>query len=297
MQRRTFIKATSGLAAAGLVSTLARPLLAIPQDSKYKSTIGLQLYTVRNQMAEDAKATLKAVADAGYKQVELMDTSTAAELLPICNDLDLKVTSSFMNWEAICRPEKDGVPTVDEIVEQAAQAKLKHLVFGYVGKGHRETVDHYKQLSEAANKLGEKCNAVGIKLCYHNHAFEFEKIDGEKTGFDLFMELLDNSLCKFELDVFWAKIGGWDPFETLNKLNGRVTQVHLKDLKKDTPVIYDEGQVPQDAFKELGNGSIDMAKVLVVAEQIGAEQCHVEQDQSPNPIESIGQSMKHLKSI
>ena len=73
--------------------------------------------------------------------------------------------------------------------------------------------------------------------------------------------------------------------------------MHLKDLKVGTKVFYDEGQVPHDAFKELGSGSIDMAKVLKVAETIGVEQCHVEQDQSPDPIQSIGQSIAHLNSL
>ena len=96
MQRRTFFKATSTIAAAGLVGTLARPVLAISQDSKYKDTIGLQLWTVRNQMAEDKKKTLKAVADAGYKQVELGDTNTAAEIVPIAKDLGMNVTSCLL---------------------------------------------------------------------------------------------------------------------------------------------------------------------------------------------------------
>ena len=296
MPRRRFIKATSGFTAAGLVASLSKPLLAFPQESMYKDTIGLQLWTVRDQIKANKKKTLKAVADAGYKQVELMDVTDAKDQLPICNELGLKVTSAFMNWEAICKPGKK-VPSLDSIAEAAAAAGLKHLVFGYIGKGHREKADQYKSYAEIANKFGESLKKSDIQLCYHNHSFEFAKIDGEKTGYDLLIERLDNEKCKFELDVFWAKIAGWDPIETMEKLQGRVSQVHLKDLKKGTPVIFDEGQVPHEAFKELGNGSIDMAKVLAKAQEIGVEQCHVEQDQSPDPIDSIGQSIKHFNSI
>ena len=296
MRRRTFIKATSGMTAAGLVASLARPLMAFPQESMYKDTIGLQLWTVRNQIKENKKKTLKAVADAGYKQVELMDVLDAKEQLPICNDLGLKVTSAFFNWQAICKPEKK-VPTLDSIADTAAAAGLKHLVFGYIGKGHREKADQYKSYAETSNKFGELLKKSGIQLCYHNHSFEFAKVDGEKTGYDLLIELIDAEKCKFELDVFWAKVGGWDPIETLEKLKGRVSQVHLKDLKKDTPVSYDEGKVPHEAFKELGNGTIDMTKILAKSQEIGVEQCHIEQDQSPDPIDSIGQSIKHFNSI
>lgn len=298
MKRRTFLKTTTSLAATGLVGSLASPLLAIPAKSKFKQTIGLQLWTVRNQMAKDKKATLKAIKDAGYYQVELGDVADAKELLPICKDLGLKVTSSFMNWQAIVDPKAKDVPSLPSIVEDAKKADLKHIVFGYIAKGHRETADQYKSHAETANKFGEMCNKAGMKLCYHNHSFEFAKLDDKgTTGFDLLMKHFDNDKCKFELDVFWAQIGGWDALKTLAKLKGRVSQVHLKDLLKGTPVIYDEGKVPHEAFKELGNGTIDMAKVLKISEEIGVEQCHVEQDQSPDPIVSIGQSLKHLHSI
>ena len=297
MLRRRFIQTTSGIAAAGLVSSLARPLWAFPQESIYKETIGLQLWTVRNQIKKNKKKTLKAVADAGYKQVELIDVIDAKEQLPICKDLGLQVTSAFMNWEAICKPKSRKIPTLESIAEAAAAAELKHLVFGYIGKGYREKADQYKSYAETANEFGELLKKSDIQLCYHNHSFEFAKIEGEKTGYDFLIEHLDNEKCKFELDVFWAKIGGWDPIETMDTLAGRISQVHLKDLKKDTPVIYNEGKVPKNAFKELGNGSIDLVKILAKAEEIDVEQCHVEQDHSPDPIASVGQSIKYFNSI
>ena len=107
-------------------------------------------------------------------------------------------------------------------------AGLKHLVFGYIGKGHREQIDQYKQHAEAANKFGEKCKASGIKLCYHNHAFEYEKLTDDsgadgKCGYDILIDELDKEFCSFELDVFWSAIAGWDPIETLRKLKGRVS--------------------------------------------------------------------------
>ncbi len=102
---------------------------------------------------------------------------------------------------------------------------------------------------------------------------------------------------KFEIAVFWVKIGGLNPLKTMRQLKGRVSQVHLKDLLKGTKTQHDEGQVPHDAFKELGAGTIDMGKVMKVAAEIGAEQCHVEQDQSPAPLTSIATSLKHLRGL
>jgi sugar phosphate isomerase/epimerase len=299
MQRRTFLK-TSAMATgfAALSHSLAQPLFAMNQDSKFFDNIGLQLWTVRDQIAEDTAATLKAVKDAGYAQVELSAVMGSDEIIKVCDEIDLNYTSSFINWNSVLHPSQKDASRLEDIVAKAKELGLKHLVFGYIGKGSRETVDQMKKAAEASNKLGEMCNEADIKLCYHNHAFEFEKLEGgELTGFDVLMNEFDNDLCKFELDVFWAELGGWDPIETLKKLDGRVTQVHLKDLKKDTPTIYDEGKVPHEAFEEVGDGSIDMVKVMKVAAEIGAEQCHVEQDQSPDPIASIGQSYEYLKKV
>ena len=304
IQRRNFLKSSfSFLGGTALATTLAQPLLAYFQDkaNPYSDSIGLQLWTVRNPLEKDREKTLKAVADAGYKQVELMDTTQAKELLPICKDLGLKVTSSFMNWNSICSTGAADAPSLKQILEQSVSAGLKHLVFGYIGKGHREKIDQYKQHADAANKFGEKCKAAKIRLCYHNHAFEFETLADKnangKCGFEILIDELDKDLCPFELDVFWSAIGGWDPIATLKKLKGRVSQVHLKDLKAGTPTIYDEGKVPAEAFEELGDGTIDIAKVIQVSSEIGVEQCHVEQDQSPDAIESIGQSLKHFNQL
>ncbi len=294
MQRRTFVKAAC---ATGLATILNRPLWALPSDSRYMKTIGLQLYTLRNQLANDVPGTLKAVADAGYHQVELMDVVTGEEIFQTAVDVGLKVTSAMINWQSLVNPGGEGVPSFQETLDVAVKQELKYLVIPYVGKGSRETVDKLKTLSRRANRAGEACRKAGIQLCYHHHSFEFEKLSDGQTGWDVFVKEFDPQLVKFEIDVFWAAIGGNDPVETIQGLKGRVAQLHLKDLLKGTPTIYDESKVPHEAFKEVGNGIIDWTAVLAAGEAAGVAQCHVEQDQSPDPIVSIGQSMQNLKTL
>lgn len=294
MLRRSFLKSTT---AAALTASLGRTLAAMPQDTKYLKTMGLQLWTVRNQMKEDEKATLKAVAKAGYKQVELMSTLKSDSIVKTAKDNGMKVTSAFIDWQSLGKPNAKDAPSFDKILEKGKAIGVKHLVFGYIGKGERETVDHFKRHADVANKAGEKCLKAGIQLGYHNHSFEFAKLDGGKTGFEVLVKEFDPKLVKFELDVFWVKIGGLDPIKTLQSLKGRVSQVHLKDLIKGAKTQYDEGKVPHEAFKECGAGTIDMAKVMKVAAEVGVQQCHVEQDQSAAPLESITASMKHLRGL
>lgn len=294
MQRRQFIQSVSALSLAAFSSNFS---FALPSDHRFVKQIGLQLWTVRNQIAANMPDTIKAIAAAGYYQIELSDVMKSDEITKAAEASGLHYNSSFIDWNVIGQPNLKDVDSVDRVVEKAHAMKLKHLVFGYIGKGHRETSDHYRRHAENANKAGEKCRAAGIQLNYHNHSFEFAKLPDGSTGFDVFVKEFDKELVKFELDVFWVQIGGRDAIETINQLTGRIAQLHLKDLKKGTPVITDEGAVPADAFKELGAGTINMAAVVKAGDAAGVEQCHVEQDQSDDPIRSIDQSMKHLKMI
>ena len=179
MHRRTFLKSATG---AALTMSLGRTLAALPKDSPYLKTIGLQLWTVRNQMQADEKATLKAVANAGYKQVELMKTLGSDSIVKTAKDLGMNVTSAFIDWQSLGKPSAKKAPSFDKILEQAKAYDLKHLVFGYIGKGERETVDHFKRHAAAANKAGEKCHKAGIQLSYHNHSFRVREVGWRQDG-------------------------------------------------------------------------------------------------------------------
>jgi sugar phosphate isomerase/epimerase len=102
---------------------------------------------------------------------------------------------------------------------------------------------------------------------------------------------------KFEIDVFWVKAGGVDPVALIQKLPGRVSQLHLKDLKDGLKLPAYSTGVPKDAFQELGDGIISMEPIIVAAKAAGVEHCHVEQDQSPDPLASIKQSMEYLRKL
>jgi sugar phosphate isomerase/epimerase len=161
--------------------------------------------------------------------------------------------------------------------------------------GNRGSLDAYKKVAENANKAAEKAKAVGIQLGYHNHAFEFQPKEGGKCGFDIFTAEFSKDM-KFEIDVFWVKVANIEPAELIAKLAGRVSQLHLKDLKAGIK-LPEFGNLPQDAFKELGNGIIAMEPILAAAEKAGVVHCHVEQDHSPDPLASIKQSTAYLGKL
>ena len=167
----------------------------------------------------------------------------------------------------------------------------------YLAQHDRGTsLDHYKALGETLNSAAEKAKAAGLGFAYHNHAFEFEPMEGS-TPLEAILGASDAELVQLELDVFWVSITGNDPAETLRKYAGRVPLTHLKDKADGTPQAYKEGQA-KETFKEVGNGVIDFGGVLAACGEAGVEHFFVEQDQTPgDPLASLKQSIDYLRGL
>lgn len=293
MNRRHFLRSS-------LAASLALPfsVRALEADNPYRKNIGIQLYTLRNQIKEDLPGTIKAVAEAGYRQVEPygFPDDTAQKLIAAARDNGMEANSSHFAWESVTNPEKAGVPEFKAILDQAKEAGLSHLVIPYLHGDNRKTLDDYKRVADRCSAGAMAAKQVGIQLSYHNHAFEFQPLDDAgKTGYDVFVESFAPEM-EFEIDVFWVKAGGVEPADLIRKLSNRVSQLHLKDLKEGL-TLPEFGKLPNDAFQELGDGIISMEPILEAAAEANVAHCHVEQDQSPDPIASIRQSMEHLRSL
>ncbi|MBT4224572.1 MAG: sugar phosphate isomerase/epimerase [Opitutae bacterium] len=289
MNRRYFLQTS-------LVSSIALPAFALDNDNPYRKAIGIQLYTLRNQIKNDVKGTLGGVAKAGYKQVEAYGfDGTASDMILAAKDNGLKVNSTHFAWESVTNSGKKGVPDFDKILEGALKLGITHLVIPYLHARERNGLDGYKRVAENCNKAAIKAKTAGIQLAYHNHAFEFAPQDGGRTGFDVLKAEFASEM-HFEVDVFWVRVGGVSPVKLLQELKGRVSQIHLKDLKKGMK-LPNYGGVPKDAFQALGDGIIPMEPIIKAAGRIGVAHCHVEQDHSPDPVSSVKQSLQYLKSL
>lgn len=291
MKRRQFLGAT----AAATIAISTPRLWALDPNNQYRKEIGIQLYTLRNQIDKDVKATLQSVADAGYQQVELYGFPDCQPMIDAAQAAGLAIHSTHFAWNSVVNPDDKGVPPFSEIIDKANQAGLKHLVIPYLEDRNRKSLDDYRQLAERCNKAAEQCKQAGIQLAYHNHAFEFKPMKDGKTGYEVLIEEFSPDM-HFEVDVFWIKVGGKDPVDMIRRLKGRVSQLHLKDLNSSiaTP---NYGGIPNEAFEELGDGVIPVEPIIDAAAEAGVKICHVEQDQSPDPLASIRQSMDHLRSL
>lgn len=290
MNRREFL--TSTTLAAIVASPMARALEA---DNAYRRNMGLQLYTLRNELAKDTPGTIKAVAAAGYRQGEMFGFPNCDPVIAAARASGLGLHSTHFEWDTVVNPKDAGYSDFQRIIEKALKTGLTHLVIPYLADKDRTTLDDYKRVAGHANQAAALAKKAGLQLSYHNHAFEFKPHEGGRTGFDVFMAEFGPDV-HFELDIFWVKVGGVEPLDLIRKLAGRVSQVHLKDLKAGL-TLPNFGGVPNDAFQELGDGIIPMEPILIAAKAAGVKHCHVEQDQSPDPLASIRQSMEYLKKL
>lgn len=291
MNRRQFIQASTG---AAFFSGTSATLYALAKDDVYRNNIGLQLYTLRDQLKQDASGTMKVMAEAGYKQAELFGFPNCDDLVRAAHDHGLAIHSSHFEWESAVNPSDQGFSDFKKIIEKAKDLRLGHLVVPYLHDKDRRSINGYKRIAENLNKAASLAKEAGIQLSYHNHSFEFAPLEGS-SGYEVFMKEFDSEM-KFEIDVFWVQAAQMNPVELIQKLKGRVSQLHLKDLKQGLQLpIY--GGMPKEGFKELGKGCIAMEPIIEAGRAAGVIHCHVEQDQSPNPLASIKESISYLKSL
>ncbi len=253
-------------------------------DAKNKK-IGVQLYTLRDAISKDAKGSLKRVAELGFGEVENfgyngkffgMDASTYKTLL---GDLGMTAPSGHYMYGNILNGW-------EKAVEDAKAIGHDYMVLAYLTPPERKSLDDYKKIAENLNKAGEVCKKAGIQLCYHNHEFEFEAMNGQ-LPFDILTGETDAGLVKIELDLYWAMVAGQDPVALFKKHKGRIALWHVKDMDK----------TPKKNFTEVGNGVIDFTTIFKNAKTSGMKHFFVEQDVCPgSPFDSISQSIGYIKS-
>lgn len=279
MKRREFIT-QSALALAGTawgVDAMAK---------KKAGAIGLQLYTLRQVINQDVKGTLKQLAAWGYKELEtygynngMLFGMKSKEFTDYVSSLGMKVVSGHYgldvvrgNWE--------------QAVNDAKEAGQEFVVVPWIVEAER-TMDGYKKICGELNKAGEVANKYGLRMGYHNHAFEFEKV-GSELAFDMMLRELDPKMVGMELDIYWVVRAGKDPLEYFKKHPGRFEQWHVKDMDK----------TDNNKNADVGTGTIDFKALFAKAKQSGMKHFYIEQESYPiDPMTSTKNSIDNLKKI
>nr|WP_245802526.1 sugar phosphate isomerase/epimerase [Arenibacter palladensis] len=244
---------------------------------------GLALYTVRDNMGADAKATLMAVAEAGYKNIEAAGykdgkfyNMSPKDFQKLLKEIGLTPISTHQGGVTL--------ENADNMIADVKAAGFKYFVIPVPPMGLR---DDYKQLAIVLSTLGEKCHKAGLKLLYHNHDFEFKKGNEGIVTIDYLLENTDPKYVNFQMDLFWVTKAGEDPVAYFKKYPGRFKMWHVKDMDS-------EGK-----FAPVGKGQINFSDILAQKKLSGMEYYMVEQDKTFDitPLEAIKISHKGLIEI
>ena len=269
--------------------------------------VAVQVYSVRDSAEANLADTLRKIKEMGYDGVEfaglygyapeyIKGLIDALELIPVSAHIPL-----------------------DEMLEDPHKTFAAYQTIGvkfaavpYVTPERRPGAEKFFETIDEIAKIGAIAKQYGITLLYHNHDFEFKKVDGE-YGLDILYSKVPKDYLETELDTCWVNVGGEVPAEYIAKYSGRTPVVHLKDfyMTGNLPkhlyqlIGINEGEVEEDTestfeFRPVGHGMQDMPAILAAAEASGAQYVVVEQDEPSmglSRMDSIKTSREYLKSL
>jgi len=246
-----------------------------------KIPIGLQLYTLRDDMEKDFAGTLQKVAAIGYGFVELAGYGglSVRELSSLLADNHLQVAGSHIALDAL---EGD----LHKVIQENLTLGNSYIVVPYLAEERRQTSDDYKKLAEILSGIGETLQTANMTLCYHNHDFEFKPLEGGQLGEDVLLENSDPLFVKIEVDAYWILKAGQDPVAFVKKHTGRVPIIHLKDR-----------DLTDGSFAPVGTGDLPLDALIAAAGEIGTQYLLVEQDICKGPaLDAVTLSYNNLKA-
>jgi sugar phosphate isomerase/epimerase len=282
MNRRTFLS-TVGLAAA--VPHLARALRpgSMTSTPRRLRRVGIQLYTLRDDARRDLERTLGDIAQAGYKDVELLSSMNnfgmpPARLRAILDRNGLRAPSTHVGREAF-----------DDLDRQIDTAKIlghDYLVLASI-PSDKPTLDDYRHWADRLNDAGRRALPSGIRIGFHDESIDFKKIDGV-VPYDLLAERTDPAYVRLQLDTGNLAQAGGDPFDYLKRFGSRYWLFHIKDV----PALG------ADHDTDLGKGVIDFKRLLASIDHIDEKILYIEQESYPGtPLESARRDYAYLSTL
>lgn len=273
-----------------------------------KFKVGLQLFSVRQDMEKDVEGTLKKVKEIGYDYVEFAGYfDTPAETLRgYLDKYGLECVSVHQVYDIFLQDEAASIEFLKTL-------GAKYCAVPWMGKDKHAGTPAFEQTLKEFNQVGSALKKAGIQLLYHNHDFEFDTYEG-KFLLDWLYESIPADILQTQIDTCWVRYAGYSPEEYIRKYAGRSPIVHLKDFVCTNfnmgPVyslIDTKGKENKPAdresagfqFRPVGHGIQDIPAILAAAEDAGTDIVIVEQDQSPDrpPMESAKMSREYLKSL
>jgi sugar phosphate isomerase/epimerase len=318
--RRSFLQQVS-LASAGLIAGRHNLFASkIPGNPFSGKPIGLQLYTLRDEIAKDVKGTIAKVADIGFDYVETffgynkagdktdywgLDAKAFRGLL---DEHHLKTHSGhYLLNDFLTRGNgnDEALKVQAELAATLGQTRVVAPVPPFMAIDKMTKAD-YQFIAAQLNKGGELCKKMNIKLGYHNHFWEFRKLEDGISGYETMLKETDPSLVDFEMDLFWVVKSGEDPVQWINRYPGRFTMWHVKDIDRSHPEKIVGGDLDKQPvmnvvkdvkFANVGTGVVDFKSIFAHAHTAGLKYYFVEQDRidQPDKFASVKESFTYIQ--
>lgn len=278
--RRQFLQSLS-LLAAGLALPSASGKTASTSRNHNMET-GIQLWTLKELISTDLNSTLQALSKIGYTSIEPYGFEGSFFGLPprefskICSDMGINIHSTHTN----ITDQNAGF-----LAETAADAGLEYLIMPSMMGRPEKTIDDFLRTAEEMNRIGEICRQFNISFGYHNHDFEFRSLENQ-IPYDVLLNETDPDLVSFQMDIYWIRKAGFDPFGYFSNHAGRFQTWHIKDMGNDGKSCI------------VGNGIIDFKALMLQSGQAGLRRIFVEQEQfsEGTPMYCVEQSYRYIQS-
>ena len=266
-------------------------MMIVLSATLHAQTIGVQLYTFREQFAKDVKGTVEMIHKMGITEVEGGDSygMPAADFKKLLDANNIKVVSVGADF-------KELENSTQKIIDNAKFYGAKYVVCFWIP--HSDSLGFNLNDANKAiaifNNAGKIFKDAGLDFCYHAHGYEFMPY-GQTNLYDYLIQKLDPKYVNFEMDVYWMKQPGQDPVALLNKYPGRYKLLHLKDRRIGSPNSMN-GQADVETNMVLGSGDVGIAAIMRAAKKAGIEHYFIE-DESSHSVEQVPQSLAYLKTL
>ena len=277
MKRRDILKGMAAMSVSPMLTSCTQEEEVATKRRLDK--VGIQLYTVRDQMAADVPGTLAKLADIGYQELEFAGyfDHSPQEIRTFLDDLGLSAPSAH----TLLQPMSE-IP--EQLIEAALTVGHEYIVLGWLRPEERASLDDYRRHVKVINVFAEQCHLAGLKFAYHNHDFEFETLDGMRP-MDLLLAETDPSRMQVELDLYWITKAGADPFAFFKQHPGRFPLCHVKDMAAD------------GSFADVGAGEINFGEIFAESRLAGFRHYYVERDDATDPLASAANSFSAVSEL
>lgn len=260
------------------------------KPESFKGPVGLQLYSLRNQISKDVPGTLTMARKFGFNLVELAGTygETPRQFHKMLNNHELRAVSGHFPYERF----KDDI---DGVVQDSKALGLKYAGCAWIPHDGGFDVKKCQEAIAVFNRAGEVLASHGIKFFYHQHGYEFAPW-GQGTLLDMMMEQTNPQYVCFEMDIFWVVFPGQDPVRLLEKYGRRWELMHLKDMRKGLQTGSLSGSTDVSNDVAIGAGQMNIPAILQAAKKNKIKYYFIE-DESPSSTSQIPESLKYLETV